>query len=69
VQTQFIGTGDFVALAATFAKNVIREMQLGIATQDPYLRNGWNPSIGKRRLVNLMRAWAFEIKEMLGGME
>jgi len=40
----------------------------GIATQDPYLTKRLNPSIGKRRLVNLMRAWAFEIKEMLGGM-
>ena len=27
-----------------------------------------NPEIGARRLVNLLRAWSLEIKEMLGGM-
>jgi glutamate synthase domain-containing protein 2 len=27
-----------------------------------------NPKIASRRLVNLLRAWSAEIKEMLGGM-
>jgi glutamate synthase domain-containing protein 2 len=27
-----------------------------------------NPDIGQRRLVNLIRGWSMEIKEMLGGM-
>ncbi|MHA1792899.1 MAG: glutamate synthase-related protein [Promethearchaeota archaeon] len=40
----------------------------GIATQDPYLTKRLNPNIGTRRLVNLLRAWSLEIKEMLGGM-
>lgn len=40
----------------------------GIATQDPYLTKRLNPTIATRRLINLMRAWALEIKEMMGGM-
>ena len=40
----------------------------GIATQDPYLTKRLNPNIGERRLVNLLRAWSLEIKEMMGGM-
>lgn len=39
----------------------------GIATQDPYLTKRLNPEIGTRRLLNLLRAWSLEIKEMLGG--
>jgi glutamate synthase domain-containing protein 2 len=27
-----------------------------------------NPEIGCERLVNMLRGWALEIKEMLGGM-
>jgi glutamate synthase domain-containing protein 2 len=40
----------------------------GIATQDPYLTKRLNPNIAKRRLVNMLRGWSLEIKEMLGGM-
>jgi len=40
----------------------------GIATQDPYLTKRINPEIASRRLVNLLSAWAHEMKEMLGGM-
>ncbi len=40
----------------------------GIATQDPYLTRRLNPDVATRRLVNLLRAWSLEIKEMLGGM-
>ena len=40
----------------------------GIATQDPYLTKRLNPNIGEQRLVNLLRAWSLEIKEMMGGM-
>ncbi|HNT36648.1 MAG TPA: FMN-binding glutamate synthase family protein, partial [bacterium] len=40
----------------------------GIATQDPYLTKRLNPKVATRRLINLMRAWALEIKEMMGGM-
>ncbi|MCS7201771.1 MAG: glutamate synthase-related protein [Dictyoglomus sp.] len=40
----------------------------GIATQDPNLVKRLNPEIGARRAGNLLKAWAHEIKEMLGGM-
>jgi glutamate synthase domain-containing protein 2 len=40
----------------------------GIATQDPNLVKRLNPEIAARRLVNLLHAWAHEMKEMLGGM-
>ena len=40
----------------------------GIATQDPDLTRRLNPEIAAKRLVNLLHAWAHEMKEMLGGM-
>ena len=40
----------------------------GIATQVPELVRRLNPDIGYKRLVNLMTAWQYEIKEMMGGM-
>lgn len=40
----------------------------GIATQDPQLTKRLNPEIASKRLVNLIRAWSHEMKEMLGGM-
>ena len=40
----------------------------GIATQNPELVKRLNPEIGSQRLINLMRAWNHEIKELMGGM-
>ncbi|MDD6036140.1 MAG: glutamate synthase-related protein [Lachnospiraceae bacterium] len=40
----------------------------GIATQRPELVKRLNPSMGSERLVNLMKAWQHEIKELMGGM-
>jgi len=40
----------------------------GIATQDPYLVKRLNPEVAAKRLVNLLNAWAHEMKEILGGM-
>lgn len=40
----------------------------GIATQDPNLVKRLNPEVAARRLINLLHAWAHEMKEMLGGM-
>lgn len=40
----------------------------GIATQNPELVRRLNPATGSERLVNLVRAWTHEIKEMMGGM-
>ena len=65
----YIGTSALVALGCHLCQKCYTgKCNWGIATQDPYLTKRLNPNIGKRHLINLMRAWAFEIKEMLGGM-
>ncbi len=40
----------------------------GIATQKPELVKRLNPDVATQRVVNLIRAWDHEIKEMMGGM-
>ena len=40
----------------------------GIATQRPDLTKRLNPEIAAERVVNLVRAWNHEIKEIMGGM-
>ena len=40
----------------------------GINTTDSYLSKRINPDIAAERLVNLLRGWEHEIKDMLGGM-
>ena len=37
-------------------------------THLPELVKRLNPDVGSERLVNLVRAWEHEIKEMMGGM-
>ncbi len=65
----YIGTAALIALGCSVCQKCYTgKCNWGIATQDPYLTKRLNPEIGKRRLVNLLRAWALEIKEMLGGM-
>jgi len=65
----YIGTGALVALGCHLCQKCYTgKCNWGIATQDPYLTKRLNPNIGSRRLVNLIRAWSLEIKEMLGGM-
>lgn len=65
----YIGTAALVALGCHLCQKCYTgKCNWGIATQDPYLTKRLNPNIGKRRLLNLLRAWALEIKEMLGGM-
>jgi glutamate synthase domain-containing protein 2 len=65
----YIGTGALVALGCHLCQKCYTgKCNWGIATQDPYLTKRLNPNIGSRRLVNLVRAWSLEIKEMLGGM-
>jgi len=65
----YIGTSALVALGCNLCQKCYTgKCNWGIATQDPYLTKRLNPEIGKRQLVNLLRAWSLEIKEMLGGM-
>lgn len=65
----YIGTAALIALGCHVCQKCYTgKCNWGIATQDPYLTKRLNPEIGVKRLCNLLRAWAFEIKEMLGGM-
>ncbi|MBU3958611.1 MAG: FMN-binding glutamate synthase family protein, partial [Candidatus Omnitrophica bacterium] len=65
----YIGTAALVAMGCSLCQKCYTgKCNWGIATQDPYLTKRLNPEIGTRRLVNLLRGWSLEIKEMLGSM-
>ncbi|MFW6119150.1 MAG: glutamate synthase-related protein [Planctomycetota bacterium] len=65
----YIGTAALVAMGCHLCQKCYTgKCNWGIATQDPYLTRRLNPDIATRRLVNLLRAWGLEIKEMMGGM-
>jgi glutamate synthase domain-containing protein 2 len=65
----YIATSALVAIGCHLCQRCYTgKCNWGIATQDPYLTKRLNPNIGARRLTNLLRAWALEIKEMMGGM-
>jgi glutamate synthase domain-containing protein 2 len=64
----YIGTAALVAMGCHLCqKCYTSKCNWGIATQDPYLTRRLNPDIGTRRVLNLLRAWSLEVKEMLGG--
>ncbi|MGM0366449.1 MAG: glutamate synthase-related protein [Actinomycetota bacterium] len=64
----YIGTAALISLGCHLCQKCYTgKCNWGIATQDPYLTKRLNPGIGTRRLVNLLRGWSLEIKEMLGG--
>ncbi len=65
----YIGTAALVAMGCTLCQKCYTgKCNWGIAAADPYLVRRLNPDIGTRRLVNLLRGWSLEVKEMLGGM-
>ncbi|GFP44037.1 hypothetical protein HKBW3C_03168 [Candidatus Hakubella thermalkaliphila] len=65
----YIGTAALVAMGCHVCQKCYTgKCNWGIATQDPYLTKRLNSDIATRRLVNLLRAWSLEIKDMLGGM-
>ncbi len=65
----YIATAALIALGCRVCQMCYTgNCSWGIATQNPYLTKRINPEIGAQRLVNLLRAWSIEIKEMLGGM-
>ncbi len=65
----YIGTAALVAMGCHLCQKCYTgKCNWGIATQDPYLTKRLNPEIGTRRLVNLLKGWSLEIKEMLGGV-
>ena len=65
----YIGTAALIAMGCHMCQKCYTgKCSWGIATQDPKLVKRLNPEIAKRRLVNLLRGWSLEVKEMLGGM-
>jgi glutamate synthase domain-containing protein 2 len=65
----YIGTSALVAMGCHLCQKCYTgKCNWGIATQDPFLTKRLNPAIAVRRLVNLLRGWSLEIREMLGGM-
>jgi glutamate synthase domain-containing protein 2 len=65
----YIATAALVALGCTVCQKChTGKCPWGIATTDPWAAKRINPDIGAERLVNLLRAWSLEIKDMMGGM-
>jgi glutamate synthase domain-containing protein 2 len=65
----YIATAALVALGCTVCQKChTGKCPWGIATTDPWAAKRINPDIGSERLVNLLRAWSLEIKDMMGGM-
>lgn len=65
----YIATSALLALGCHLCRTChLGKCNWGIATQRPDLVKRLNPEIGKERLVNLVRAWTHEIKEIMGGM-
>jgi len=65
----YIGSAALIALGCTMChKCYTGRCAWGLTTQNPYLTKRVNPDIGTERLVNLLRGWSHEIKEILGGM-
>ena len=63
----YIGTAALMSMGCTVCQKCYTgKCAWGITTQDPYLTKRVNPEIGTQALVNLLRAWSLEIKEMLG---
>ncbi|MEM4946239.1 MAG: glutamate synthase-related protein [Archaeoglobaceae archaeon] len=65
----YIATPALIAMGCTLCQKCHTGIcNWGICTQDPQLSKRLNPEIASKRLVNLLKAWSNEIKEMLGAM-
>ena len=65
----YIGTAALVAMGCTVCQKCYTgKCPWGIATSDPWISKRLNPDIATQRLVNLLRGWSLEIKDMMGGM-
>jgi glutamate synthase domain-containing protein 2 len=65
----YIGTAALVAMGCTLCQKCYTgKCPWGIATTDPWISKRLDPDVAAGRLVNLLRAWSLEIKEMMGGM-
>jgi len=65
----YIGTAALIAMGCAVCQQChTGKCAWGICTSDLTLTKRLNPDIGSRRLVNLLRAWSHEIKDILGGL-
>lgn len=65
----YIATAALLALGCHLCRTCQSgKCNWGIATQNPDLVKRLDPEIGSKRLINLMKAWQHEIKELMGGM-
>jgi glutamate synthase domain-containing protein 2 len=65
----YIGTAALVAMGCSVCQKCFTgKCPWGIATSDAWISKRLNPDIASQRLVNLLRAWSVEIKDMMGGM-
>lgn len=65
----YIGTPALMAMGCALCQKCYTGVcNWGICTQDPYLSKRINPEIAAERVVNLIRSWSLEIKDMLGGL-
>ena len=65
----YIGTAALIALGCTACQQChTGKCAWGICTSDLALTKRINPDIGSKRLVNLLRGWTIELKDILGGM-
>lgn len=65
----YIATATLLALGCHLCRTCQSgKCNWGIATQNPDLVKRLDPEIGSKRLVNVMKAWQHEIKELMGGM-
>ncbi|MCX8151138.1 MAG: glutamate synthase-related protein [Candidatus Bathyarchaeota archaeon] len=65
----YVATAALIALGCTVCQKCYTgKCPWGIATSDPWISKRVNPEIGAERLVNLLRGWSMEIKEIMGGM-
>jgi len=65
----YIGTAALVALGCRVCQQChTGKCTWGICTTDLALTKRLNPEIGAQRLVNLLRGWSLELKDILGGM-
>lgn len=65
----YIATAALLALGCHLCRSChTGRCNWGIASQTPDLVKRLNPDLGYKRLVNMVRAWNHEIKEMMGGM-
>lgn len=64
-----IGTSALIAMGCHVCQKCYTgNCSWGIATQRPELVRRLDPEVGAERLTNLLRAWALELKEILGAL-